>query len=219
MLSQQQNLEEEMPNKQDTTKVQQQKVFKISDNNFDFDQFYFSYAKYHYNSVNKFLHMIFIPCLVFTLFGISLHGPKMRYDICHGFYVQLDIPMVLIIVLGGTYLLVDKLTAIFTITLELIAYIWSLNLYYNDKDQFDGNHLSVMLYIHVISWIAQFIGHFIYERRAPALTDNVLLMFVAPFFFGFEVLNAFGYKKDRIQEVNKVLVQEIDQYRKGKKIM
>jgi hypothetical protein len=26
-------------------------VIKVSDNNFDFGQFYFSYAKYHYNEV------------------------------------------------------------------------------------------------------------------------------------------------------------------------
>ncbi len=35
-----------MSKKSDSTEV-----IKVSDNNFDFGQFYFSYAKYHYNEV------------------------------------------------------------------------------------------------------------------------------------------------------------------------
>lgn len=31
--------------------AQKQVVYKISDNSFEFGQFYFSYAKYHYNPV------------------------------------------------------------------------------------------------------------------------------------------------------------------------
>ena len=37
--------------KKQTSSGSDKQVFKISDNAFDFGQFYFSYAKYHYNDV------------------------------------------------------------------------------------------------------------------------------------------------------------------------
>jgi hypothetical protein len=45
-------------------------VIKVSDNPFDFGQFYFSYAKYHYNDTNKLIHIIFIPTILFTALGL-----------------------------------------------------------------------------------------------------------------------------------------------------
>ena len=50
------------------------KEIKISDNKFDFGQFYFSYAKYHYNDTNKWIHVVFIPTIVFTLIGMLHYG-------------------------------------------------------------------------------------------------------------------------------------------------
>ena len=42
-------------------------------------------------------------------------------------------------------------------------------------------------------------------------------MFVAPFFFVFEVLNiVVGYKKKEVREWNKVVAQEIKQFRDSK---
>jgi hypothetical protein len=54
-------------------------------------------------------------------------------------------------------------------------------------------------------------------ERAPALMDNALLAFVGPFFFVFEVLALFGYKKKEIREWNKYVEREIDQYQKSRK--
>ena len=36
------------------------------------------------------------------------------------------------------------------------------------------NHTPVIVSIHVSCWIAQFIGHGLAEKRAPALLDNLL---------------------------------------------
>ncbi len=54
-------------------------------------------------------------------------------------------------------------------------------------------------------------------ERAPALLDNLLLMFVAPFFQVFEVLNmVFGYKAKEVREWNKVVAMEIKQFKESK---
>ncbi|KAI7751188.1 hypothetical protein M8C21_027800 [Ambrosia artemisiifolia] len=55
---------------------------------------------------------------------------------------------------------------------------------------------KVVLVVQLISWTAQFIGHGLFERRAPALLDNILQAFLmAPFFVLFEALQiVFGYE-------------------------
>jgi 2-hydroxy fatty acid dioxygenase len=38
----------------------------------------------------------------------------------------------------------------------------------------NSSHTPVIIAIHVLCWIAQFIGHGLAEKRAPALLDNLL---------------------------------------------
>ncbi|KAG7194642.1 uncharacterized protein KQ657_004318 [Scheffersomyces spartinae] len=57
--------------------------------------------------------------------------------------------------------------------------------------------------IHIASWLAQFYGHGIHEKRAPALLDNLLQALVlAPFFVVFEVAFALGFRKDMEKNMN-----------------
>ncbi|GJR08535.1 uncharacterized endoplasmic reticulum membrane protein-like protein [Tanacetum coccineum] len=55
---------------------------------------------------------------------------------------------------------------------------------------------KVVLVVQLVSWTAQFIGHGVFEGRAPALLDNLLQAFLmAPFFVLFEALQmVFGYE-------------------------
>ncbi|OXA46452.1 putative ferric transport system permease protein FbpB 1 [Folsomia candida] len=56
---------------------------------------------------------------------------------------------------------------------------------------------QVAAVLHVLCWIAQFIGHGAFEGRAPALLDNMMQAFVmAPLFVLLEVMFFFGYRKD-----------------------
>ena len=94
----------------------------------------------------------------------------------------------------------------------MVGQIALSNYLFANKDTIFGGeayHWKVMLYVHIFAWLTQFVGHGIFESnhsilstnnsnyigRAPALLDNILLMFVAPFFMIFEVLNmCLGYK-------------------------
>ena len=50
--------------------------------------------------------------------------------------------------------------------------------------------------VNLVSWIAQFIGHGVFEQRAPAIKDNLLYATLAPFFITFEVMNRFfGFRE------------------------
>ena len=90
-----------------------------------------------------------------------------------------------------------------------------------------ANHLTstygmkanyIAIGVHVASWIAQFIGHGIFEGRAPALLDNLVqALFLAPFFVWLEVLFAFGYRPELKARLDKAVESEIAKHRAQKK--
>jgi len=64
--------------------------------------------------------------------------------------------------------------------------------------------------IQALSWAAQLIGHFIFEKRCPALVDNVFQAFLlAPFFVFMEFLFVLGYRPalyKRMRDKTKVAI-------------
>lgn len=72
--------------------------------------------------------------------------------------------------------------------------------------------------IHVVSWIAQFVGHGKYEGRKPALLDNLVqALFLAPLFVWYEVLFKLGLYKGLKTEVEAGIEAEVAKLKAGKK--
>ena len=60
---------------------------------------------------------------------------------------------------------------------------------------FGGYFKKIMMALHIFGWLTQFVGHYIYEQRAPALMTNLFFVFMAPFFSAFECINFLtGYR-------------------------
>lgn len=71
--------------------------------------------------------------------------------------------------------------------------------------------------VHVVCWLAQFVGHGAFEGRAPALLDNLVqALFLAPFFVWFEILFSLGYRPDLKRRVNKAVEEQIKKFREEK---
>ena len=70
---------------------------------------------------------------------------------------------------------------------------------------------------HIVNWILQIVGHAIFEKRAPALTDNLLLTLNAPFFVTAEVLKMMGWKKDEFVGIDKDIDERIKKFKESKK--
>ena len=70
---------------------------------------------------------------------------------------------------------------------------------------------------HIVNWILQIVGHAIFEKRAPALTDNLLLTLNAPFFVTAEVLKMMGWKKDEFVGIDKDVDERIKKFKESKK--
>lgn len=67
------------------------------------------------------------------------------------------------------------------------------------------------------AWVAQFVGHGVYEGRAPALLDNLVqAFFLAPLFVGLEVLFRAGYKPRLKQRIDRAIARAVVADRHGK---
>jgi uncharacterized membrane protein YGL010W len=86
-----------------------------------------------------------------------------------------------------------------------------------------ANHLTstygatanyIALGIHVFSWVAQFVGHGVFEGRAPALVDNLVqALFLAPFFVWLEVLFMFGYRPELKARLDSAIQKDISKFK------
>ena len=81
---------------------------------------------------------------------------------------------------------------------------------------------KVALTIHVVAWILQFIGHGVFEGRAPALLDSLdQALLTAPLFVLLEIFFFFGYRKDlhakMMQQVDKNIKEVQNKRNKTKK--
>ena len=68
--------------------------------------------------------------------------------------------------------------------------------------------------IEIVSWVAQFVGHGVYEGRAPALLDNLLqAMVLAPFFVFMEFLFMLGYRPELQKRVSAEVEKEVKKFK------
>lgn len=97
----------------------------------------------------------------------------------------------------SVYIICDPIIGILTYSFGQLVMLVVLAFVRLDDtiDLFGGKFYKINCIIQVLAWISQFIGHGIFEKRAPALTTNALFLFIAPFFEMFEVVNSCtGYR-------------------------
>ncbi|KAJ3201308.1 hypothetical protein HDU82_008210 [Entophlyctis luteolus] len=127
---------------------------------FNFKAQYVRYAEYHSNKTNQRIHTVFVPTILFTSLIIAgyfdtrvMYAGAAAYSL---YYLALH-P----IIGGSASLIVAGLTAAAAAFLK------------HGKDWTGYDPLYPALGVFVVAWIAQFIGHGVYERRSPALLDNL----------------------------------------------
>jgi uncharacterized membrane protein YGL010W len=71
--------------------------------------------------------------------------------------------------------------------------------------------------VHLVCWVAQFVGHGKFEGRAPALMDNLVqALFLAPLFVWLEVLFFFGYRPQLKARLDKAVELDIAKFKQAK---
>lgn len=171
------------------------------------------YKQYHYNHTNVAIHMVFIPMILFTYilafnyltipfdyavtildswFGI--HDLKTIEKIAP----YLNLGSLLAVGYSLFYCLLDYFGFLVT---PLIVFVAIYGKYYTmtylETSYSITQILSAIMFVNTVSWIFQFIGHGVFEKRKPALLDSLVQALVlAPFFVVFEIAFFFGFRKD-----------------------
>ena len=123
--------------------------------------------------------------------------------------VEITVFSPLLVIYSLYYIILDPIAGILYV--PFLTYLWlSANLFYRDN----ANALLTAAIIHVVAWAFQFIGHGVFEKRAPPLLDNIFQAFLqAPFFVWLEVLFKFGYRKDLQKSLEKQVSRELQRLR------
>lgn len=159
------------------------------------------YACYHSASGNKYLHFLFVPILLitglslfilyipwFAIFDANVH--QLRY-----FPVNTSTFYFYLVAYPLTYIYIDAMSGVSWLPIAFLVWFCA-NFLVMEYDW------SVIIGVHVFSWIMQFVGHALIEKRSPALFKNFYASLVlAPLFVWFEmVIFPFGfYEKEHVQ--------------------
>ncbi|XP_022135210.1 uncharacterized endoplasmic reticulum membrane protein C16E8.02 isoform X1 [Momordica charantia] len=164
---------------------------------FDLETQFAFYGAYHSNPINIFIHVLFVwpiffTALMYLYFTPSLYSiPKTLCGFEHG--LVLNFGFLFTLICAVSYVAFDKRAGSMAALLCLVC--WG-------GAGFLANSLGysltwkVVLAAQLFCWTNQFIGHGVFEKRAPALLDNLAQAFLmAPFFVFLEVLqNLFRYE-------------------------
>jgi 2-hydroxy fatty acid dioxygenase len=125
----------------------------------------------------------------------------------------LNLAALVAFVYSGFYILLEPVVGII-----LLPIIFGWTVYANHLTatyKYEANVAGVA--VEIVSWIAQFIGHGVFEHRAPAVLDNLLQSLVlAPFFVFMELLFKFGYRPELHKRVETAVTKEIKKFKDQK---
>eukprot|EP01059_Diplonema_ambulator_P010399 TRINITY_DN20422_c0_g1_i1.p1 TRINITY_DN20422_c0_g1~~TRINITY_DN20422_c0_g1_i1.p1 ORF type:complete len:197 (+),score=30.08 TRINITY_DN20422_c0_g1_i1:59-592(+) len=159
------------------------------------------YGEYHANRVNQWIHITCVPIILWT--AMVFVG---RLEV-----MDIPAPWVVAAVYGVFYVLMDPVVGGLYCGI-LVAMAKTSTQFAKEQD----DAMTIAVGVHVVAWILQFIGHGVFEKRAPALLDSFLQsLMLAPFFVFIEVLFMFGFRKDVHNRVQDIVGKRILEFRKS----
>ncbi|KAJ7943443.1 YGL010w-like protein [Quillaja saponaria] len=163
---------------------------------FDLENHFTFYGAYHNNPINIAVHMLFVwpiffTALLFFYFTPSFFNlPKIEFSLFgNEVLLVLNIGFLLTLIYSVFYVCLDVKAG--SLAALLCAVCWVASSFLASQL---GYSLSwkVVLGAQLVCWTGQFIGHGVFEKRAPALLDNLVQAFImAPFFVLLEALQTF----------------------------
>ncbi|KAI9204341.1 uncharacterized protein BJ171DRAFT_105292 [Polychytrium aggregatum] len=167
-------------------------------NFFSFEDQIVFYGQYHRDSVNKAIHFVFVPVILWSVL-VLLHNTPAAAEWAYSYYIPLNIASLTTLVYTGFYILIEPLTGILYAPFLILGY-HTAHLFASLVD----NSTALAVLSIVVSFAIQIAGHEYAEKRRPAFFDNLSQAFLfAPFFVFFEILTLFGYKKALCEKLDK----------------
>lgn len=174
-----------------------------------FQHFFYDYGRYHANNTNIIIHVICVPWIVVSLLRLTEYLSKEKFGL------EFNIGYILIALTSVLYLQVELFVGMLTICQNIFLNHYFSNNHVMPNDSFISE-TQFWLAVHVICWIFQFIGHGVFEKRKPALMDNIFLTLNAPIFVNLEILYFLtGYRKEELNETKKYIMYDIKRFKEG----
>ncbi|TFK74396.1 DUF962-domain-containing protein [Pluteus cervinus] len=174
------------------------------------------YGAYHSNKINVLIHIVCVPILLWTAFVLAApielpsFFPKYAIAISPLLQFELNVTSITAAVYMAYYFILEPFAAALYLP-QMILSVLTATAFARGP----GN-ISKAAVIHGLSWIAQFLGHGLAEKRAPALLDNLLgAVVLAPFFVHLELLFAVGYAPEQHKRLQNEIGKEIAKIRKA----
>ncbi|KAL9009991.1 MAG: hypothetical protein Q9173_005030 [Seirophora scorigena] len=165
--------------------------------------------------VNVAIHIICVPTLLVTAFLLGTNTPNLvpmpQWLVIPN--LPSNLGTIACLVYAMLYILMEPVAGglLAPLMLAATAYANHLTSTYGQS----ANYWALGL--HVASWIAQFVGHGVFEGRAPALFDNLVqAFFLAPFFVWMEILFRLGYRPELRKRLDQAVEKEIRKHRSSK---
>jgi uncharacterized membrane protein YGL010W len=173
------------------------------------------YGAYHSNPVNVAIHITCVPVLLFTGIILACNCPPLFTipDAVSFEYLPANAGTIGAFIYTIFYVLLEPVAGGLIAPLVIGSAAWGNYLL--------GQHGMIVNYwaagIHIVCWLAQFVGHGIFEGRAPALLDNLVqALLLAPLFVWMEILFFFGYRPELKQRFDSNVEKEIAKFRQEK---
>ncbi|MBD3748135.1 MAG: DUF962 domain-containing protein [Sphingobacteriales bacterium] len=136
------------------------------------------YAESHQNSINKTIHWICVPLIVFSIIGLVSAIPFPHIAFLGKYNMYINWFSIVMAVTIYYYLKLSPLLSYFMLFFFGICYYFVVQLEHLEKG--GGPALwQVSLLIFVLAWIGQFIGHKI-EGKKPSFLDDLKFLLIGP---------------------------------------
>jgi len=199
-------------------------VEKSSRSFFDLRNQFIFYASYHNHPVNVIIHLVCIWQLLWTGLALFHFTPSI---VATPDYVKnahwllenasLNFGAVITSIYLVSYILMDKVVGTFGGVLVVLLNLLTANLVASTPTLAGVALWKVLLGAHISLWILQFIGHGLFERRAPALLDSWDQAFItAPLFVLLEIFFFLGYRREFYESCMVEVRRNIEEFRKTK---
>ena len=190
---------------------------------FDLKKQFIFYAAYHNQPVNVAIHLFCIWNLVWSALALQHYAPvfmdtpSVLAKIPLLGTMPINIALVTTMIYVVTYVLMDPIAR--TVGALLILYLnqWTGQLVAAGAPVMGFPLWQPLLAFHLFMWIVQFIGHFVFEGRAPALLESWdQALITAPLFVILEVFFFFGYRRNFYNECMVEVKKEISAFKATK---
>ncbi|CAH7668082.1 hypothetical protein PPACK8108_LOCUS2556 [Phakopsora pachyrhizi] len=191
---------------------------------FDLENQFEFYGQYHSNLINILTHIVCVPAIFFSAI-VLVHSSQIfptadqnRLYGKSGTYFDFNLSTIVSICYGVFFTILEPISGGTLCLLLVSAGHWSNLIYENSEDQ--SFLIRVTWIVFGLSWILQFVGHGKFEKRAPALIDNLFQSLVlAVLFVWLEVWFYFGYRPELRNRLKLKIDRAILEYRSRKSSM